>query len=67
MKYSGRFDVNGARDKLSLVLIAGVLPLFLILVLITPLWIYFTGESFLNYTQLKHAQVKKYDNGVWKG
>ena len=50
--------MNGARDKLSLVLIAGVLPLFLILVLITPLWIYFTGESFFISTLLKLAEVQ---------
>jgi|UPI000846134C hypothetical protein len=64
MKYSGRFDVNGARDKLSLVLIAGVLPLFLILVLITPLWIYFTGESFFISTLLKLAEVQNDDLAV---
>ncbi len=56
--------MNGARDKLSLVLIAGVLPLFLILVLITPLWIYFTGESFFISTLLKLAEVQNDDLAV---
>lgn len=50
--------MNGARNKLSLVLIAGLLPLFLILVLIVPLWIYFTGESFFISTMLTFAEVK---------
>lgn len=56
--------MNGARGKLSLVFIAGVLPLFLILVLITPLWIYFTGESFFISTLLKLAEVQKDDLAV---
>nr|WP_233456152.1 DUF2975 domain-containing protein [Enterobacter asburiae] len=47
-----------------MVLIAGVLPLFLILVLITPLWIYFTGESFFISTLLKLAEVQNDDLAV---
>ncbi|MDY4388634.1 DUF2975 domain-containing protein [Pectobacterium aroidearum] len=50
--------MKGVRNKLSLALIAGVLPLFLILVLITPLWMYFTGESFFISSMLKFAEAQ---------
>ncbi|AKL12408.1 TPA: DUF2975 domain-containing protein [Kluyvera intermedia] len=50
--------MKGTRNKTSLALIAGVLPLFLILVLITPLWIYFTGESFFISSMLRFAEIQ---------
>jgi hypothetical protein len=46
------------------VLIAGVLPLFLIR-FNHPLWIYFTGESFFISTLLKLAEVQNDDLAVW--
>ncbi|MFH5070396.1 DUF2975 domain-containing protein [Enterobacter cloacae complex sp. 2024EL-00215] len=50
--------MKSVRNKLSLTLIAGMLPLFFILMLITPLWIYFTGESFFISSMLKFAEVQ---------
>lgn len=49
--------MKSARNKLSLFLMTGILPLFLILALITPVWIYFTGESFFLANMLKFAEV----------
>jgi len=50
--------VKGARNKISLALIAGVLPLFLILAVITPLWMYFTGSSFFISSMLRVAEIQ---------
>jgi len=49
--------VKNARNKLSLFLLAGILPLFFILAVITPAWIYFTGESFFLANMLEFAEV----------
>lgn len=49
--------MKNARNKLSLFLMTGILPLFFILALITPVWIYFTGESFFLANMLKFAEV----------
>lgn len=54
---SGRWKVKKAQNKLSLFLMAGILPLFFILALITPVWIYFTGETFFLANMLKFAEV----------
>lgn len=50
--------MKGARIKLSLAFISGILPLFLILVLITPLWMYFTSEPFFISSMLKFADAQ---------
>ena len=50
--------MKGARNKISLALITGVLPLFLILVVITPLWMYFTGSSFFISSMLRFAEIQ---------
>ncbi|MCZ3384928.1 DUF2975 domain-containing protein [Kosakonia sp. SOY2] len=50
--------MKGVRNKLSLMLIAGILPLFFILALITPLWLYFSGESFFISSMLKFAEMQ---------
>jgi hypothetical protein len=50
--------VKGARNKISLALITGVLPLFLILAVITPLWMYFTGSSFFISSMLRFAEIQ---------
>jgi len=50
--------VKGVRNKLSLVFISGILPLFFILALITPLWLYFSGESFFISSMLKFADMQ---------
>ncbi|MBV8874780.1 MAG: DUF2975 domain-containing protein [Metakosakonia sp.] len=50
--------MKGARNKISLALIAGVLPLFLILAVITPLWMYFTGSSFFISSMLRVAEIQ---------
>lgn len=50
--------MKGVRNKLSLVFISGILPLFFILALITPLWLYFSGESFFISSMLKFADMQ---------
>ena len=50
--------MKGARNKISLALITGVLPLFLILVVITPLWMYITGSSFFISSMLRFAEIQ---------
>lgn len=49
--------MKNTRNKLSLFLLAGILRLFFILALITPAWIYFTGESFFLANMLQFAEV----------
>ena len=49
--------MKNARNKLSLFLLAGILPLCFILAVITPAWIYFTGESFFLANMREFAQV----------
>jgi hypothetical protein len=49
--------VKGAKQTQS-VLLAGILPLFFILAVITPAWIYFTGESFFLANMLEFAEVQ---------
>ena len=46
------------QNKLSLIFISGILPLFFILALITPLWLYFSGESCFIYSILNFAEMK---------
>lgn len=50
--------VKRVQNKLSLIFISGILPLFFILALITPLWLYFSGESFFIYSILNFAEMK---------
>ena len=46
-----------SRTRLSLAIISGILPLFFMLALIVPLWIFFTGERYFLSTLLHFAEV----------
>ncbi|MBC4862437.1 Uncharacterised protein [Klebsiella quasipneumoniae] len=50
------------RTRLSLAIISGILPLFFMLALIVPLWIFFTGERYFLSTLLHFAEVPLTDN-----
>ncbi|MBA4711168.1 DUF2975 domain-containing protein [Citrobacter pasteurii] len=50
--------MKDVRNKLSLIFISGILPLFFILALITPLWLYFSGESFFISGMLEFAEMQ---------
>ncbi len=50
--------MKDVRNKLSLIFISGILPLFFILALITPLWLYFSGESFFISSMLQFAEMQ---------
>lgn len=50
--------MKDVRNKLSLIFISGILPLFFILSLITPLWLYFSGESFFISSMLQFAEMQ---------
>ena len=50
--------MKDVRNKLSLIFISGILPLFFILALITPLWLYFSGESFFISRMLQFAKMQ---------
>ena len=50
-----------SRTRLSLAIISGILPLFM-LALIVPLWIFFTGERYFLSTLLHFAEVPLTDN-----
>nr|WP_223236852.1 MULTISPECIES: DUF2975 domain-containing protein [unclassified Citrobacter] len=41
-----------------MIFISGILPLFFILALITPLWLYFSGESFFISGMLEFAEMQ---------
>ncbi|MEN5555734.1 hypothetical protein ABEK93_15910 [Klebsiella pneumoniae] len=45
-----------SRTRLSLAIISGILPLFFMLALIVPLWIFFTGERYFLSTLLHFAE-----------
>lgn len=49
--------MKGVQRKLSMAFIAGILPLFFILALTTPLWLYFSGECFFISSMLNFAEV----------
>ena len=51
-----------SRTRLSLAIISGILPLFFMLALIVPLWIFFTGERYFLSTLLHFAEVPLTDN-----
>ena len=51
-----------SRTRLSLAIISGILPLFFMLALIVPLWIFFTGERYFLSTLLRFAEVPLTDN-----
>jgi hypothetical protein len=54
--------VKQSRTRLSLAIISGILPLFFMLALIVPLWIFFTGERYFLSTLLHFAEVPLTDN-----
>ncbi len=51
-----------SRTRLSLAIVSGILPLFFMLALIVPLWIFFTGERYFLSTLLHFAEVPLTDN-----